>query len=935
MRQFPFYSCYQTSFRDISPYYVLSHHMGFRMNRKLIYLLAAFMLLYFTIGGISDLYIDYQWFKANEGKEIFFTLFFSKFNVGLIFGIIFIALFALNFLVIRLLGGKGRIFTNNILDKLKIPVLGSPRRILLLIIIAGAVAVGIIMGSAASAYWKEYLIFKNALPFDGFPADPIFGKDISFFIFSMPFYRFVFSWAMSSFIFIAIFSMMFHLLNGGIRFDRRISFSLFARTHISILLGIIVVIIGIGFRLSAYELLLQETNKFFGAGYTAVHANITAYNISMALSFIAAALLFANVALKSFKMPVFVLAVLIPLYFIIGVIAPAVLQRFVVVPNELDKERPYIANNINFTRLAYDINRVQEISFANKKNLTFNDIKNNRDVIDNIRLWDWRPLKQTYKQLQELKPYYYFNDVDVDRYIINGKKTAVNLSARELSIDRLAQTSLTWQNRHLTYTHGYGLAMNRVDRITSEGLPDMLIYDIPPKSDPKLQLPVDRPEIYYGEHHNSYVITNTTIQPGEFDYPSGDENKYTTYNGNGGVKLNSFVKRLMFSIANKDINILISGNITQESRILYRRHVLQMVSMFAPFLDFDDDPYLVLSEGRLYWIIDAFTTSSRFPYSTPVTVSKGRINYIRNSVKIIIDAYNGTMNFYAIDEKDPILKTYSHIFPTLFKNMADIPTDLQAHLRYSTTMFDVQSNILLRYHMTDPNIFYSNEDAWHIARQVFENSEEQIESYYIVTSLPDENRSEFILMIPFTPYKKNNMIAFLTAKCDMPDYGELKLYTLPKEKLSYGPLQIEARINQDPEISKQLTLWSQKGSNVIRGNMMAIPIEESILFIEPLYLKAERSEMPELKQVILSFDDKIIMESDLAAALESLFYNRHYRDETPVSGTMAERIKGLADKAYGHYTRAEQFMRAGNWKDYGEELNRLKDVLSTMKNMNQ
>ena len=905
------------------------------MNKKLLYILAAFMIIYFIISGCSDLYTDYQWFRANNGKEIFLTLFFSKFNIGLLFTIVFVALFLLNFLIIRLLGGKGRIFTHNILDKLKIPVLGSSRRLLFFIIMAGVVAFGVIMGSAASAYWKECLIYMNSLPFEGFPTDPVFSKDIGFFIFSMPFYRFLFGWAMSAFICIAIFSVIFHLLNGGIRLEGGISFSLFSRTHISILLGIIVLINGIGYRLSAYDLLLQETEKFFGAGYTAVHANILAYNVSMILSFIAAAFLFANIVLKSFKLPVFVLVILLPLYFVIGVIAPSVLQRFVVVPNELDKERPFIMNNINFTRLAYDIARVKEIDFANKKNLTYANIKNNRDIIDNIRLWDWRPLTQTYKQLQELKPYYYFNDVDVDRYIINGKKTAVNLSARELSIDRLAKTSLTWQNRHLMYTHGYGLVLSRVDRITSEGQPDMIIYDIPPKSAPDMNLPVDRPEIYYGEHKNAYVITNTTIQPGEFDYPWGDENKYTTYSGTGGVKLNSFFKRLMFAVANKDINILISKNITGESRILYRRNVLQMVTTFAPFLDFDNDPYLVLSEGRLYWIIDAFTTSSRFPYSTPVKKGYGKINYIRNSVKIVIDAYNGTMNFYSIDENDPILKTYSHIFPEMFKNMSDMPTDIQKHLRYSTVMFDIQSSILLRYHMTDANIFYNNEDAWHIARQIYENSEEQIESYYLVTSLPDEKTSEFILMVPFTPYNKNNMIAFLTAKCDTPNYGELKLYTLPKEKLSYGPMQIEARINQDPEISKQLTLWSQKGSSVIRGNMMAIPIEESILFIAPLYLKAETSEMPELKQVILSFDDRVVMEQDLATALEKLFYNKFYVDDTPASGTLSERLKDLADKAFGHYSRAEQYMRSGNWKDYGAELESLKSVLSNMKNMNR
>jgi uncharacterized membrane protein (UPF0182 family) len=666
----------------------------------------------------------------------------------------------------------------------------------------------------------------------------------------------------------------------------------------------------------------------------------------MVVSFIAVGLFLFNIFKRSFKLPIILLAVLIPVYFILGTIFPSILQKFYVVPNELEKEKPYIEHNIKYTRLAYDVGKVKVIPFANKQNLTFKDIQKNRSTLENVRLWDWRPLKQTYKQLQELKRYYFFNDVDVDRYILNGRKIAVNLSARELAISELPEQSQTWENSHLRYTHGYGLVLSRVDKITTEGMPEMLVKDIPPKSEIK-EISVSRPEIYYGEHYNEYVITNTEIKPGEFDYPFGDTNKYTTYAGKGGTKLGSFFKRLLYAVGFKDINILISGNITNESRVLYWRNIKQMVRELTPFLEFDPDPYLVISEGKLYWILDAFTTTDQFPYSTPFTrkqfpnldykyerIAKKRINYIRNSVKVVIDAYNGKMDYYIADEDDPIIKTYIKIFPGIMKKMSSMPEDLKAHIRYPEMYFTIQNHMLLNYHMTNPNVFYNNEDSWDIPLQVYEKKEELIRSYYLVTSLPDENRDEFILIMPFTPYKKQNMIGFLTAKCDMPDYGELKLYTLPKDKLSYGPRQVESRIDQDPEISKLLTLWSQKGSGVIRGNMLVIPIEESLLYIEPLYLKAEGSEMPELKRVIVSFSDKIVMERDLPTALERLFFGGAlFYDDALTEGTAETRLKDLARQAGGYYDQAQQNLRDGNWAEYGNNMKKLREILNLMKNV--
>ncbi|MCU0849357.1 MAG: UPF0182 family protein [Spirochaetes bacterium] len=903
------------------------------MNKKLITGIIAFFGIYVIISLASDFYTDFEWFRIYGGENIFWTLFTTKFKVHAIFGSLFVFLFSLNFLLIRLLGGKGRIFTSNIMNRLQVPFFGSPKKALFVVLAAAIIAVGFIMGGAASAYWKEYLMFFNGVPFDGAPHDPIFDRDIGFYIFTLPFLQFLYGWAMAMLVLSSLFSIVFHVLNGGIFMGKgRIELSLFARAHISTLLAGVVFLFGLGYRLSAYELLFAKTGKFYGAGYTAVNANLMAYNVCMVISIAAAALLLFNIFKRSFKLPILVLVALMPVYFILGVLYPAVQQRFVVVPNELEKEKPYIENNIKFTRLAYDVQRAREMPFSNRTSISNADLQKNRDTLENIRLWDWRPLKQTYKQIQELKPYYSFNDVDVDRYLIRNRKTAVNISARELDISRLGQTSQTWQNRHLIYTHGYGAVMSRVDRITSEGLPELIIQNIPPVTPPEMK--IDRPEIYYGEHGNPYVITGTSIKPGEFDYPAGDVNKYTTYNGKGGSKLDSFFKRLLFAAAFRDMNILISGNISADSRILYRRNIAEMLKSFAPFLDFDDDPYLVISKGRLYWMVDAYTTAEDFPYSTPVRFADRKINYIRNSVKVVIDAYDGSMDFYVSDANDPIIRTYIKIFPGVFKDFNKMPAEIAAHVRYPEDLFNIQARVLLRYHMTNTNVFYNNEDAWEVAKQVIETGEEPLQSYYFVTRLPDEKESGFILLLPFTPYKKNNMIGFLAAKCDMPGYGELKLYTLPKDKLSYGPLQIEARINQDSEISKLFTLWNQKGSKVIKGNLLTVPVEDSILYVQPIYLKAESSEMPELKRVIVSFADRIIIENDLPAALEKLFSRGGFMGRDIRAGEAPEAVlRELAVSAYSYYTRAEQSMRAGDWNRYGEELRNLRDVLVRMQNV--
>jgi hypothetical protein len=498
------------------------------------------------------------------------------------------------------------------------------------------------------------------------------------------------------------------------------------------------------------------------------------------------------------------------------------------------------------------------------------------------------------------------------------------VSPRELDKDKIPEQARTWVNEVLTYTHGYGVVVNPVNKISGEGLPELLIKDIPPVS--SVNLDIKRPEIYYGEITKGYVIVKTKAK--EFDYPKGDENVYSTYVGNGGIAVSSLWRRILFSIKYSNMQILLTTNFTPESRIIINRNIQERVNKVAPFLGYDKDPYMVISkEGKLFWIQDAYTISSNYPYSTPI--AGGYFNYIRNSVKVVIDAYNGSMDFYIIDQKDPVAEVYKNIFPQLFKNFDQMPEDLREHIRYPKDLFQVQAELYSTYHMMDPDVFYNKEDYWNVPNEIYAENEIKMEPYYIVTKLPGHEREEFILMTPFTPSTKNNMIAWLAAKNDQPDYGNLIVYKFPKEKLIFGPMQIEARIDQDSEISQQLTLWGQKGSTVIRGNLLVIPIEKSIIYVEPLYLRAEMGEIPELKRVIVSNGSDVAIGNKLEDALEKLFTRSFSEREIIVTGE-EKTLKDLIKEAAGYYESSQEFAREGNWSKYGEELQKLEQALKLL-----
>jgi hypothetical protein len=648
----------------------------------------------------------------------------------------------------------------------------------------------------------------------------------------------------------------------------------------------------------------------------------------MGLSFLTGASIIVSLFIKDVRIPALAIILFLILFIFGRGLYPAFVQRFKVIPNEIVLERPYLERNIQYTRMAYQLDTIEERDFPAEESLTREDLRRNDLTIKNVRLWNDAPLLQTYGQLQEIRTYYKFFDVDNDRYMINGEYRQVMISPRELSYQALP--SRTWVNEHLTYTHGYGVVVGPVNRVTAEGLPEFFIKDIPPVSSANLK--ITRPEIYYGETSNDYVFVRTKAP--EFDYPVGDKNVYSQYEGKGGVPL-SFLRKLLFAARFGSVTILLANEITDESRIMYYRRARERVARIAPFAHLEGDPYLVISpEGRLLWFVDGYTLTNRFPYSESMP---GGGNYLRNSIKATVDAYDGSVELYISDATDPIIQTYDRIFPGVFKPLEALPEGIRNHIRYPGGMLGVQAHMFRAYHMQDPQVFYNKEDLWAIPGKPGRGGEQEMDPYYTIMRLPGEKKEEFIMLVPFTPSRKDNMAAWMAARNDIPNYGKLIVYQFPKQKLIYGPRQIDARIDQDAEISKQLSLWNQRGSQAIRGSLLAIPIEKSILYVQPLYLAAEKGQLPELKRVIVAFGNSIAMEETLEVSLQRIFGGELIRDRgarpagaaaTPVAREKADRE--LALEALQHYRRAQEYMKQGNWAAYGEELRKLDEALRSV-----
>jgi uncharacterized membrane protein (UPF0182 family) len=811
-------------------------------------------------------------------------------------------------------------------------------------VLAGIVLVSLVAASAAVPAWETILKYLNRTDFGS--RDPIFRREIGFYIFQLPLYDGIWQWL--CFLLLSGLGMvgLIYFLKGTLRLDgnQRLLLAGKAKVHFSLLLAALAFLIAVHFWLQRYHLLYSTQGVAFGAGYTDVHGRLLANWVMAILSVGLAALFLVSLRRNNWGLPLAGFGLWLGALFLVGGIYPWLQQGFLVEPNELTKEKPYIAHNIQFTQRAYRLDGVQQENFAAQANLNRQILEDNRATIHNIRLWDYRPLLITYRQLQEIRLYYHFQDVDVDRYTINGNYQQVMLSARELAISQVPKEAQTWVNQRLKYTHGYGLVMSPVNEVTSDGLPEFYIKDIPPVS--TVNLPVKQPAIYYGEETEHYIFTGATTP--EFDYPLGDKNAFTNYQGKGGVSIPSVWQRLAYAYDLGSLQILISNYFTNQSRIHYYRQIQERVRHVAPFLRFDSDPYLVLIGGKLQWLVDGYTVSDRYPYSEPVRKSpnvntiltgenienivRGNVNYIRNPVKVLIDAYDGTMQFFVVDETDPVLQTYRRIFPSLFKDYQTIPPTVKAHFRYPLDLFKIQAQMYLSYHMSDPEVFYNREDLWRFPLQTYEGNEQVMEPYYMIVRLPGEEKEGFILILPFTPANKDNTVAWMAARSNGKEYGKLFLYEFPKQKLVFGPRQIEARIDQETTISQQFTLWSQSGSKVIRGDLLVIPIEQSLLYVEPIYLRAEQGELPELKRVIVVYDKSVVMEESLEKSLAVIFGGSQVEKEAskgvniPAVGEVAKSIKSALEI----YQKAEAAARQGNWAEYGKYQQELSDILQKL-----
>ncbi len=789
----------------------------------------------------------------------------------------------------------------------------------------GALLFGLVIGAG----WDTLLRLSWAGDYGRI--DPIYGHDVGFYLFTLPFLEVV----QTSLVAVTLLTLagvtMSYLRADVVRVDwkRGIEAPAAVLQHIGINLALFLGVWAWGYYLDRYALLQSTRGAVYGAGYTDVFLVQPALWIVLGATVaLAVAVLFPAV-LKNLRVVVaagggYLIIIAVSLF-----ITPWAVQAFKVEPNELELETPYLRHNIAFTRHAFGIDDIDVRSYGALDELTPEDLRRNQQTIDNIRLWDWRPLTQTVRQLQRIRTYYEINDVDVDRYRVDGAYRQVMVAARELSND-LPDQAETWVNRHLQYTHGYGLAMNLAAKKSKQGVPEFLVKDLPPSAVGGLA--VTQPAIYYGEENFGYRIVSTAVK--EFDYPKGDDNVYSHYRGRGGVALDAWWKKILFAWQQFDVRIALTAYTQPESRIQLWRTVSDRVSRIAPFLRLDGDPYIVLGDGRLYWIQDAYVTARTFPYSEP---GDGRYNYIRNSVKVIVDAYEGDVIFYVMDPGDPVLGVYRRAFPDLFRPLAEMPESLRRHLRYPQELFQAQVRTYDTYHMTVPQVFYNGEDIWSVPqRKKMSQSvrvgpfrslaggstedDDDMKPYYILMKLLGEEQAQFLIMSPLTPSNRDNMIAWMAARCDFPAYGQLLVYKLPKERLILGPAQVEAMIDQDTHVSQQISLWDQRGSRVIRGSLLVIPVEQSFLYVKPIYLLAEQASIPQLKRIIVSDGKRLAMEPTLEGALKVVFGGNSTPAPTARANTSSDPFLG----ARRELERAEKALRDGDWDAFGRAMQALK-----------
>lgn len=888
--------------------------------------IGLFIVLMFLIGAFSDWIVEWMWLENLGYESIFWTI---KSTQILLFLGAFLGAMAFILPNMHLLSKRFTEldFSTTPLAQLQLNRFSfkQVRRFLF----AGGTLLSLFFSFAFFMRWDDYFRFHWSETFG--TVDPIFGHDIGFYLFRLPFIEIIQNSLIVLVFFVTLLLLLFYVYSGsfsyqsgtGIRANTKV------KNHLSVNVGTWLLLLSWGYYLDRYSLLNREGGVVYGAGYTDIIVNLPVLWVMTVLTLLLAAIAFYQLFKPKFKL--LLIGGLVTL--VVGVIGqgliPTAVQQFFVEPNELQAETPYLENNIEHTRSAYKLDEIREREYSAQDTLTWDKVENNASTLQNIRLWDPRLVIQTYRQLQEIRLYYQFVNVDLGRYTTDEGYQQMMLSARELSSE-MPEQSDTWVNRHLQYTHGYGLAMSPVAQIGSDGDPRLIIKDLPPVSE--LGLEINRPAIYYGEHDPSYKIVNTDVE--ELDYPAGDENVYTNYQGEGGVPIDNTFAQALFAWEFNDFNIFLTDYIREGSRIQFWKNIRDRVGRIAPFLELESDPYLVLHDGQLSWILDAYTTSDRYPYSEAYNNS---FNYIRNSVKVVVDAYDGSVDFYDMGEEDPVLNVYKDIFPDMFKSLDEMPSSIKSHVRYPEMMFEVQMELFNTYHMTRPQVFYNNEDLWTRPNEKYGGQATKMDPYYVLSKLPNDDTLQYMLISPLTPDNRDNMIAWMTAKSDFPDYGEVEVFKLPKERLILGPAQIEARIDQDTEISRQLALWDQRGSSVIRGNLMVIPIEDSFIYVEPVFLIAEGVDIPQLQRVIVTVGEKVVMQPTLDLALEELFGER---PEEAIMGPEAEQEELAVDPTgqtgtgdFGNleefrniWNEAQEALQDGDWVLFGEKMDEIEEL---------
>jgi uncharacterized membrane protein (UPF0182 family) len=950
-------------------------------NRVGLVLVAAivFVLLFLAISlrGIAGFYTDYLWFGELHLTSVWKGVLGAKVALAVVFTALFFVVLWVNLAVADLIAPRFRPMGPEEQVVERYHALVGPR--------AGLVRIGVallfalIAGPGTSGQWNSWILFRNHVSFG--TKDAQFHKDIGFFVFQLPFLKFVVDWLFAAVIIVLIVTAVAHYLNGGIRFQTPMQkVTPQVKAHVSVLLAVLALLKAIGYVLQRYELVYSARGVVDGASYTDVKAQLPAINLLIGISLIAGVLFLVNIFRRGWVLPVAAVGLWALVSVTAGTAYPAFVQKFRVQPTESVKERPYIDRNIKATRTAFNLRAADVKDFAYSEDLTATDLSDNKETIRNVRLWDPAILEESYKRLQEIRNFYQFNDVDVDRYGLSNEQrtTQVLVAARELNVDGIPSQS--WVNQHLVYTHGYGAVGSPANAVAPDGNPDLLVKDLPP-TPANGPLTVATNAIYFGEDLPGYAIVKTKQKEVDFTDANGT-NHTSTYNGSGGVAMGSWLRRAALALRFGDPNPLISGFVTGNSKAIYIRDIDERVRKAAPFLKFDADPYTVLLNNRILWVYDAYTTTSRYPYAQKADTARvsgasglqSGFNYVRNSVKVVIDAYDGTMKFYVVDPSDPLVQAYRKAFPKLFTDKSKMDPALVAHLRYPEDLFRVQTNMYGLYHMTDPGAFYNKTDAWNVAQkpgavggavavgptgQVVQSQAARMDPYYLEMRLPDEANESFLILEPFVPLSKDDsrkdLTAFMVAKSDGVDYGKLQVYVMPRQKQIDGPALVNARINQQPEISKEITLLGSpgQGSKVTLGNMLLIPIKQSLLYVQPLYVSSETTPLPQLKRVIVVYADKVVMEDSLEKALTDVFGTAPPTLEQPAaggqpaggetgtgtgapspstgpspSGTPNGTAADLLSQASSHFQAADTALKAGDLATYQRETNTARDLVN-------